>query len=64
MSKEILSKLRQAKEEVIRLEKLYRETCECNERLSEVENPTINSYQKTHRTCNYHETKVAHYADI
>jgi hypothetical protein len=64
MSKEILSKLKQAKEEVIRLEKLYRETCECNERISDIKEVPSNSYQRMHKTCDYHTVRLMYHAKV
>lgn len=57
-SYEILSELRNAKDEVKRLERRYREVCACNERLPGMENVKLDeiylNYQKINKTCDYH----------
>jgi hypothetical protein len=56
-----LMQLRKAKEEVEKLEKEYRTLCECNEKLDWVKFKP-ESYQQTHKVCNYHEIRYYHNA--
>ena len=53
----ILMQLRQAKEDVKRLDVEYRKVCECNDKIPGVKFEP-QSYQKMYKTCKYHETKV------
>jgi Cu/Ag efflux protein CusF len=68
LSKIKLEELRQAKENVKRLEAEYRKVCMCNEPIKGVQLPiNSNSYQKTHKTCEYHTYKtyrVMSHADL
>ena len=69
----VLSQLRKAKDEVKRLEAEYRKVCECNEKLPGVKPESESqkwSYQKTYKTCKYHEvrfyrhTEEPHHASV
>jgi hypothetical protein len=65
----ILMQLRQAKEEVKRLDAAYRKVCECNDKISGVKFEP-QSYQKMYKTCKYHEvtfhreTRPKHHARV
>ena len=60
-----LKNLRAAKDLVERLEKEYRSVCECNEKLSGVSSQeAMKSYNKIHKTCNYHTYRTMHHASV
>jgi len=50
----ILMQLRQAKDDVKRLESEYRKVCECNDKIPGAKFEP-HSYQKMYKTCRYHE---------
>lgn len=52
----ILMQLRQAKDDVKRLESEYRKVCECNEKIPGAKFDE-KSFQKIYKTCRYHEVK-------
>jgi len=65
----ILMQLRQAKEDVKRLDVEYRKVCECNDKIPGVKFEP-QSYQKMYKTCRYHEvtfykeTEPQHHARV
>jgi hypothetical protein len=63
-SMKILTDLRQAKEQVKRLEAEYSKVCDCNQRIPGTESQTYNVYARTHRTCSYHEVRVTYNAKV
>jgi uncharacterized lipoprotein YehR (DUF1307 family) len=64
----VLNKLREAKKLVEQLEREYRGICGCNERLPGVEHKhkeaLSGSYNKTHKTCDYHTYKAVKHASL
>ena len=59
-AQEVLTRLRRTKEELVKLEDLYRKICECNNRLPGTENLPLNTYQKLYDTCDYHQLRIRH----
>lgn len=55
-AKMLLLKIRKAKEDLLQLEKEYREICSCNDKIPGVD-PQVDRYRKLYKTCDYHEVK-------
>jgi hypothetical protein len=62
----ILTQLRKAKADVTRLSDEYRKVCQCNDFLDGYQ-PSVSkkdTYNKIYRTCDYHQVRMYHYANV